>query len=339
VLVRLVDSRFARGWVSAAVLVVLCAAAGSAWASFPGRNGAIGYGWLGESAYRAGPTATSIRAVDPRSGRVRVLRDCPLRYDAGVPNTDCHVLAPRYSPDGLRIGFPSARRLPDYTGTAQPGLTTMASDGTDLAVHDTEQRYWALAWAPAGDRFLLVRQPGPLSANAIFLASLDGTELSQVTPEPTQHPDWSSRGQIAFSRASNADYSKCYPNCEDIWLMRVGGTERRLTYRGGPSPSWSPHGKKLAFVRSVSGRGEIVRGEIFLVGRHGRGLRRLTYRGGYSPVWSPDGRWIAFIRNGDLYVTRTNGRGLRRLVDAPMQSEHGEGPQVNGLDWQALPRR
>jgi hypothetical protein len=337
VLVGLVVRRLARGWVSAAVLVVLCAAAGSAWASFPGRNGAIGYSWVGEGTYRGGPTATSIRAVDPRSGRVRVLQDCPVRYDAGVPNTDCQVLEPRYSPDGLRIGFPSARRLPGFTGSAQPGLTTMVSDGTGLDVQDTEQRYWELAWAPAGDRFLLVRQLGPFSPNAIFLASLDGTELSQVTPEPTQHPDWSLRGQIAFTRS--ADPCPGAPGCDDIYVTRLGGTERRLTYRGGYSPSWSPRGKKLAFVRSVSGRGEIFRGEIFLVGRDGRGLRRLTYRGGYSPVWSPDGKRIAFIRDGDIYVTRTNGRGLRRLVDAPTQSEYGEGPQVTSIDWQALPRR
>jgi Tol biopolymer transport system component len=328
VLFRLVDKRLALGWVSVAVLVVLCAVAGSAWGSFPGRNGAIVYGWSGEGSYRGGPSATSIRAVDPRTGRVRVLRDCPLRYDAGVPNTDCQVTAPRYSPDGLRIAFPSARHLPGFTGSAQPGLTTMASDGTGLEVHDTEQRYWGLAWAPAGDRFLLVRQPGPFSPNAIFLASLDGTELSQVTPEPTQHPDWSSRGQIAFTRS--ADPCPGPPGCDDIYVTRLGGTERRLTYRGGYSPSWSPHGKKLAFVRSVKDS----RGEIFLVGRDGRGVRRLTYRGGYSPVWSPDGKWIAFTRNGDLHVVRTNGRGLRRLVDAPFEELVGV-----SLDWQALPRR
>ena len=51
-------------------------------ASFPGRNGKIAYLWIGESAYRAGPTATSIRTVDPRTGVVRVLRDCPRRADA-----------------------------------------------------------------------------------------------------------------------------------------------------------------------------------------------------------------------------------------------------------------
>jgi len=75
------------------------------------------------------------------------------------------------------------------------------------------------------------------------------------------------------------------------------------------------------------------------VGQDGRGLRRLTYRGGYSPCWSPDGRWIAFLRNGNLFVIRTNGRGLRRMVVGMSEPEFGEGPQVQSIDWQALPLR
>jgi dipeptidyl aminopeptidase/acylaminoacyl peptidase len=331
VLFRLVDRHFARGLVSVAVLVVLCAAAGSAWASFPGRNGAIVYGWSGEGTYRGGPTASSIRAVDPRSGRVRVLRDCPLRRDVPVVYADCQVTEPRYSPDGRRIAFPSTQVVPDFTGGPwqfQPGLTTMASDGTGLEVHATEKWNGALAWAPAGDRLLLVRSLGSFGPNAIFLASLDGTVLSQVTPGATREPDWSSRGQIAFTQVS----PDCPPGCDDIYITRLGGTPRRLTYRGGNNPSWSPHGKKLAFVRPVKGGGLP---EIFLVGRDGRGLRRLTYRGGNNPAWSPDGKWIAFIRHGDLHVIRTNGRDRRRLVDSGFDELQGWA----SIDWQALPRR
>jgi hypothetical protein len=40
---------------------------------------------------------------------------------------------------------------------------------------------------------------------------------------------------------------------------------------------------------------------------------------GQQPDWSPDGEHIAFIRDYDLYVMRSNGHGLRRLIDAPDQ--------------------
>ena len=60
-LVFLVESyaRGRRAMARCAFLVVALAvvgtAAGSAWASFPGRNGKIVYGWVGESAFRTGP--------------------------------------------------------------------------------------------------------------------------------------------------------------------------------------------------------------------------------------------------------------------------------------------
>lgn len=121
------------------------------------------------------------------------------------------------------------------------------------------------------------------------------------------------------------------PNCYDLFVTSVGGTPRRLTYRGGESPSWSPHATKIAFVRRA--RPELQGGDIYIVRQNGRGLRRLTRRGGGAPAWSPDGKQIAFQRDGDIYVIRTDGTHKRRLVD--------QEPDDGGisLDWQPRPRR
>jgi Tol biopolymer transport system component len=334
-------SRVARTLVFVIVVAVL-GAAGSAWASFPGRNGQIVYEWVGPSAYRAGPTATSIRVVDPRSRRVRVLRDCPLRE---TMYTDCAAFGPRYSPDGRRIAFPtraSGPTPPDrLPSPSLPGLATMASDGTGFDEHATGTRYaTALAWSPPGDRLLLQRQLTPSEPlQAIFLASVDGSELGQVTPAGSSTFDWASTGEIAFTRAR--DNPSCYPVCSNIWVMRLGATPRRLTFGGGHSPSWSPHGTKLAFLRidlKRTRRG-VFRDDIYIVRRDGRRLRRLTRRGGSSPVWSPDGTWIAFVRDGDIYVVRSTGGGLRRLVNAPPQTSYGWTDEfAASLDWQPLPR-
>ena len=329
------DSLVARGCCFVVLVLVVCATAAPAQASFPGRNGTIVYSWT--TANKDAGSPTSIRAVSPRGGRVRVLRECPLRTDLGtsVPYPDCEVSSPRYSPNGRRIAFPIVQMVypVGQPWQSRPGLGLMASDGTGLEERAGANRYQRLAWSPDGDRFLLQRELAPPGyPSTVFLASLDGTELSQVTPESTQAPDWSSTGQIAFGRYTDLD---CRPGCKDIFVMRLGGTPRRLTYRGGSSPSWSPHGTKLAFVRSV-GQG---RADIYLIRRNGRGLRRLTRRGGHSPAWSPNGKWVAFIREGDLYVVRTTGRGRRRLVDElGPDKEYGLGPQVESLDWQPLPR-
>ena len=311
------------GLIFVVVLAGLAALAAPASASFPGRNGAIAYAWTGESAYRAGPTATSIRTVDPRTGRVRVLRDCPLRDDGlRTVFTDCSVGGPRYSPDGGRIAFPMSRvMLEGTTPRSQPGLGTMAPDGGGFEEHPTATGPWrALAWSPAGDRLLAERLPG--GDGGIFLAAPDGAELGELTPGPASAPDWASTGQIAFARS-------------DVYVMRVGGAPRRLTHRGGLSPSWSPDGKRLAFVREAAGRAD-----VHVVRRDGHGLRRVTRRGGYAPAWSPDGRWIAFLRRGDVHVVRSSGGALRRLVNAPSRDSFDtRGGFATSLDWQPLPRR
>jgi Tol biopolymer transport system component len=317
--------------------VALLAFAAPAGATFPGANGSIIYGWVGESAYRAGPTATSIRAVDPRTGIVRVLKDCPLR--SGPPSyTDCSVSAPRSSPDGQSIAFPVLHTTPDFTGAPwepDPAIAVMSADGSSVQEHPTQYRYWALAWAPTGDRLLLERDvptPGHPTRNATFVTTLDGRELDQATPTWSRAPDWSSRGQIAYVRDRSTDPA-CARRCMNIFLTRLGGVPRQLTYRGGLNPSWSPNGTKLALARSA----RPDRWDIHVIRRDGTGLRRVTRRGGYAPAWSPDGKWLAFLRSGDIYVMRSAGGGLRRLVDSPWAEL--DGPMAFSLDWQAVPRR
>jgi TolB protein len=231
----------------------------------------------------------------------------------------------------LKVAFASIQVTVNYPDPwqYQPALGVIALDGTGLEEHGRESQLNGLAWSPGGDQLLLDRL-GPSGGAGVSLTSLDGTDLGPVTPAFTGSPDWSSTGQIAFVRSSSDP--DCHPHCYDIWVMRLGEAPRRLTYRGGYSPSWSPHGTKLAFVRLAEGRQQ-----VYLVGRDGRGLRRLTGRGGSGPSWSPDGRWIAFTRNGDLYVVRTDGSGRRRLVDGMLA--FGEGPHVTGIDWQSKPRR
>jgi Tol biopolymer transport system component len=305
--------RFCRGLAFAVMPVFVSAAAAPAAASFPGRKGAIAYMWTGESAYRAGPTATSIRTVDPRSGRVRVLRDCPLRTDVlRTIATDCSVGRPRYSPDGRAIAFPRVE-------------PSMAANGTGFEERDVADGQWrTLAWSPAADRLLVERLPGVggPGQTGIFLASLEGAVLRRVASAGAFTPDWAATGRTAFAR-------------RNLYVARLGGTPRQLTREGGLNPSWSPDRRRLVFVREQAGRSD-----VYVIPQNGRGLRRVTWRGGYAPAWSPDGRWIAFIRAGDVYVVRSKGGGRRRLVDSPSRDAFDlRGEYAIALDWQPLPRR
>ena len=95
-------------------------------------------------------------------------------------------------------------------------------------------------------------------------------------------------------------------------------TRRPVDYGGndqGPSPAWSPDGRKIAFDR---GRG------IFVMNADGSGQRRLT-QFGLVALWSPDGRMIAFRSSGagnvDIFVMNADGSGQRNLTRTPRADE------------------
>ena len=303
-------------------------------ASFPGRNGAIVYGQ--STGDRNTAFFTSIEAMNPRTRRVRVLRSCPRRMNRPFP--DCALWSPHYSPDGRRIAFlTSYYAQPGTPGTqTQPGVGTMAPNGSGFEHRPTANQYSRLAWSPEGDRFLMERFFRPASGTdpfAMYITSLEGREIAQVTPGSSRgpaspQPDWSSRGEIAFVVVATG----CTHSCrENIFIRRVGAIPRRLTSRGGTSPSWSPRGAKVAFVRRVSS----TQSDVFIIRRTGRGLRRLTYRGGLTPTWSPDGKWIAFVRGRDLHVIRADGKRRRLLVRDVAKPD---GPDATeAADWQPLP--
>src|SRR5437667_4448924 len=79
-----------------------------------------------------------------------------------------------------------------------------------------------------------------------------------------------------------------------VWIMDADGANARELTHGDSdsSPSFSPDGKTVAFVRS---------GNLHLLPLAGGEARQLTTvsTGVSDPLWSPDGKWIAFA--SDVY--------------------------------------
>jgi TolB protein len=138
-------------------------------------------------------------------------------------------------------------------------------------------------WAPFGRRIVFQRALGPSVGTdnviAIFAMDADGGHLRQIT-------------QVG----ANPSIAQPYQDT---------------------APTWSPNGKRIAYVRV---RVSDERTAIFIIRRNGTGAHRITpWRLDAGQMdWSPNGRWIAFIRGSetrrDIALVRPDGTHLHDIT-------------------------
>ncbi|MFD2938028.1 S9 family peptidase [Spirosoma flavum] len=92
----------------------------------------------------------------------------------------------------------------------------------------------------------------------------------------------------------NPDQKEEYDYKTHIYLTGLKPGDSKALTRGSESARqavWSPDGQRIAFVRSVKGKGQ-----IFIMSLEGGEAWQLTNSsyGASSPLWSPDGKRIAF---------------------------------------------
>jgi Tol biopolymer transport system component len=232
----------------------------------------------------------------------------------------------RWSPDGRTIAYLSRHGK-------HRDLLVIDADGSDKRRLSHDAGGFFIRWSPDGDRILFETEHGLSIINA------DGSGARSLTRDDADYesPSWSPDGQsIVFASTPPRRSGRADPN-SGIYLMNADGTgRRRLTPPSErfDSPTWSPGGDRIAFVRSRLDRSKLaIYTDIFVIDADGTDQRRLTHGTGMfrGAVWSPDGETIAFstgpaeaagLHSGfgcqlcgrHVGVVRVDGTGQRRLT-------------------------
>ena len=193
-----------------------------------------------------------------------------LRLDADL------VPGAVFSPRGRRIALP--RRV---DGRA---LWIIDANGNDLR-RVTPVGTFAVdpSWSPDGAE--LAFTGGHPAKRHVFAIGADGTGMRALTRGKRAQFDPPGR------RPGGSPTSSAIAAAPTCTRRAAGGGKRSVTAGrvADSAPSWSPDGRRLAYVRAARA--------LWLVGAHGSGAHRVIGRRGLpvtAPAWSPDGRWLLF---------------------------------------------
>ena len=222
---------------------------------------------------------------------------------------------PRWSPDGKRLAFISARE-------DKPQIFLISPFGGEAEkLTDSKSGIASFQWAPDGNRIAYVAQQEPSSEeekkqkdkddaqvidknfkfSRIWIIDVNTKKASEVVKGEytASDPQWSPDGRsIAFvthptPKADDGSLS-------DISIIDVAsGRQRKLIENDGPdnAPRWSPDGRQIAFLSRDLRSGEIGQQRLMIVSIEGGTPREVATRINYQPgpaKWSADGKTIYF---------------------------------------------
>jgi Tol biopolymer transport system component/tRNA A-37 threonylcarbamoyl transferase component Bud32 len=226
-------------------------------------------------------------------------------------------ISPAWSPDGSRLAI---------TRTGNPNSAIFVGglakrDFVQVSPPDVYARY--SAWSPDGQRLAFAAGPGRSGPFRLAIVDLASGAVSYPGPSGVAWISWSSRGSLAYSAATAPGQP------QDIFVLNADGSSRNLTNTPDVEedfPSWSPDGRRLAFVASPAGGQHLNERQIYLINADGSARSQLTSVPGpqTNPVWSPDGGWLAYLSKaggGDwqVWAIRADGKTPRQLTFGAQQ--------------------
>jgi Tol biopolymer transport system component len=298
-------------------ILAMLAAATSAQATYPGRNGGIGYTFSAGSGEVSPITSSGGLAFRRNSGASdRVLVRCGSTDD--VPDADCPVTSfssPTFSPTGKLIAFDAGPRigLIAASGGAVTLLPGATSDDGDPAFTPDGKR---IVFTGANDH----------GTTDLYVRAIDGTGGARLLLQDAAQPAVSVRGVLAYVRSGNV-------------YLRVPKKGKRRWVTSGIFPDWSPDGRRLVIVRpNPRLTFDVGIGRVYTVRSNGHGLSRVGRQNFVShPVWSPDGRSIAYDDDfAGIWVKRLDSRQEPEIWAESQQGDEDSYSRASLPAWRPL---
>jgi len=235
----------------------------------------------------------------------------PVRLTTSKKNDN----QPRWSPDGKRIAFVSAREEKTQIFVMSP------FGGEAEKLTDSKSGVQSFQWSPDGKSIAYVAPKEPAAEEEkkqkdkddaqvidqdfkfgrIWIIDVATKKASELVKSDLNagDPQWSPDGRaIAFvaTPTPKADDS----SQSDISIVDVAsGRQRMLTHNDGPdsAPRWSPDGRQIAYLSRDLKSGEIGQQQLTMIAAEGGTPRSIAPSFEYQPgppKWSADGRTIYF---------------------------------------------
>lgn len=170
-------------------------------------------------------------------------------------------------------------------------------------------------WSPSGDKIAFSMLENGFYQ--FYLMNPDGSGLIKISKDAKKE-----YGDLSWAPDGNklAFDSKQGNGAEDIFTMNSDGSDEvQLTNIPASDrfPTWSPNGKKIAFISNRSSFSE-----IYVMNADGTEQNQLTFlkAGVDSLDWSPDGEYIVFSSTKDhnlweIYNMKSDGTEIVRLTN------------------------
>ncbi len=245
---------------------------------------------------------------------------------------------PRWSPDGKRLAFISAREEKAQIFLISP------FGGEAEKLTESKSGVLSFQWSPDGKRIAYVAQQEPTPEEEKRLKDKDDAQVVDKNFKFTRvsvidlqtkkaselvkgdfaagDPQWSPDGRsIAYTTTPTPKADD--GSLTDIWVVDVdSGKQRRLVNNDGPdsSPRWSPDGRWIAFLTRDATHGQLGQSKLAVVSSEGGTPHELApaFKSQAGPAtWSADGKDLYFnasVRTGNqLFSVPASGGEARQL--------------------------